>query len=109
MQTVKRLLDLDEPEIGLLNYPASPHRNRKHLQCVPNVLPSRPNDEPDSKDIQDEDLGEVLPPDDPGDEVVPSDDPGDAVVPPVDVPAGLSKPAVYTRCGRAVRRPVTFE
>ena len=50
-----------------------------------------------------------MPPDDPGDEVVPPDDPGDVVVLPVDVPDGLNKSAVYTRCGRAVRRPVKFE
>ena len=50
-----------------------------------NVLPSVPNDEPDVTDIQTEDPGEVLPP----------DDPGDAVKLPVDVPAGLNKSAVY--------------
>ena len=60
-------------------------RNRKHPQCVPNVLPSVPNDEPDDTDILAED---------PGDEVVPPDDPGDAVMPPVDVPVGPNKPAV---------------
>ena len=74
-------------------------RNRKHLQDVPNVLPPVPNDEPDDTDIQAEDPGEVLPP----------DDPGDAVELPVDVPAGLNKSAVYARYGRAVRRPVKFE
>ena len=84
-------------------------RNRKHLQGVLNVLPPAPNNEPDDTDIQAKDPGEVLPPDDPGDEVVLPDDPGDAVELPVDVPAGLNKSAVYTRCGRAVRRPVTFE
>ena len=55
--------------------------------------------EPDDTDIQAEDPGEVLPP----------DDPGVAVVLPVDVPAGLNKSAVYTRCGRAVRQPIKFE
>ena len=55
-------------------------RNRKHLQCVPNVLPPVPNNEPDDTDIQAEDPGEILPP----------DDPGDAVELPVDVPAGLN-------------------
>ena len=64
-------------------------RNRKHLQGVPNVLPSVPNDEPDDTDIQAEGSGEVVPP----------DDPGDAVVLPVDVPAGLNKSAVYNSCG----------
>ena len=59
-------------------------RNRKHLQGVPNVLPSVSNDEPDDTDIHVEDPGEVLPP----------DDPSDAVVPPVDVPAGLNKSSV---------------
>ena len=39
---------------------------------------------------------------------VPNDDPRDEVVPPVDVSAGLNKPAVYTRCGRAVRRLAEF-
>ncbi|KAK2193016.1 hypothetical protein NP493_18g05025 [Ridgeia piscesae] len=73
------------------------------MQGVPNVLPPMPNNEPDDTDIQAEDPGEVLPPDDPGDEVLPPDDPGDAVELPVDVPAGLSKSAVYARCGRAVR------
>ena len=68
-------------------------RNRKHLHSVPNVLPSVPNNEPDDMDIQAEDPCEVVPP----------DDPGDAVVLPVDVPA------VYNRCGRAVRRPIKFE
>ena len=67
-------------------------RNRKHLQGVP-------NDEPDDTDIQTKDPGEVLLP----------DGPGDAVELPVDVPAGLIKSVVYTRCGRAVRRPVKFE
>ena len=72
-------------------------RNRKHIQGVPNVLPPVPNNEPDDTDIQAEHTaGEVVPP----------DDPGDAVELPVDVPAGLNKSAVYTRCGRAVRRPV---
>ena len=42
-------------------------RNRKYLQGVPIVLPSVPNDEPDDMDIQAEDPGEVVPPDDPGD------------------------------------------
>ena len=42
-------------------------RNRKHLQCVPNVLPSVTNDEPDDTDIQAKDPGEGLPPDVPGD------------------------------------------
>ena len=74
-------------------------RNRKHLQGVPNVLPSVPNDEPDDVDIPVEDPGEVVPP----------DDPGDTVVSPMDVPAEPNKPAVYTRSGRAVRRPVKFE
>ena len=83
-------------------------KNRKHLQGVPNVLPPVLNNEPDDTNIQAEDPGEVLPPDDPGDEVVPPDDPGDTVELPVDVPAGLNKSAVYTRCGRAVRRPVKF-
>ena len=72
-------------------------RNRKHLQDVPNVLPPVPKNEPD--DIQAEDPGEVLPP----------DDPGDTVELPVDIPAGLNKSAVYIRCGRAVRRRVKFE
>ncbi|KAK2178577.1 hypothetical protein NP493_538g01007 [Ridgeia piscesae] len=84
-------------------------RNRKHLQGVPNVLPPEPNNEPDDTDLQAEDPGEILPPDGPGDEVVPPDDPGDAVELPVDIPAGLNKSVVYTRCGRAVRRPVQFE
>ena len=67
-------------------------RNRKHLEGVS-------NNEPDDTDIQAKDPGEVLPP----------YDPGDAVELPVDVPAGLNKSAVYTRCGRAVLRPVQFE
>jgi len=46
-------------------------RNLKHLQGVPNVLPSVPNDEPDDVDIPAEDPGEVVPPDDPGDTVMP--------------------------------------
>ena len=50
-----------------------------------------------------------MPSDDPGDEVEPSDDSGEEVVPHVDVPTGPNKPAVYTRCGRVVRRPVKFE
>ena len=74
-------------------------RNRRHLQGVPDVLPPVPNIEPDDMDIQAEDPGEVLPPEGPGDEVEL----------PVDVPTGLNKSAVYTRCGRAVRRPVKFE
>ena len=74
-------------------------RKRKHLQCVPNVLPPVPNNEPDDTDIQAENPGEVLPPDDPGDEVEL----------PVDVPAGLNNSEVYIRCGRAVRRQVKFE
>ena len=69
-------------------------RNRKHLQGVPNLLPPVPNNVPDDTDIQAKD---------------PPDNPGDAVELPVDVPAGLSKSAVYTRCGRTVRRPVKFE
>ena len=73
------------------------------------MLPPVPINESNDTDIQAKDPGEVLPPDDPGDEVLPPDNPGDAVELPVDVPAGLSKPAVYTRCGRAVRRPVKFE
>ena len=85
------------------------HRNRKHLQGVANVLPPVPNNEPEDTDIQAEDPGEVLPPDDPGDEVVPPDDPGDGVKLPVDVPAGLNKSAVYTRYGRAIRRLIQFE
>ena len=80
-------------------------RNRKYPQGVPNVLPPVPNNERDDTDIQAEDPGEVLPPDDPGDEVVPPDVLGDAVELPVDVPAGLNKWAVYTRCSRAIRRP----
>ena len=40
---------------------------------------------------------------------IPTDDPGNAVGPPVDVPAGPDKSAVYTRCGRAVRRRVKFQ
>jgi len=73
---------------------------------VPNVRPSVTNYQPDDTDIQAEDPREVLPPDDPSNEVVPPNGPGDVVVLPVDdVPAGLSKSAVYTRCGRAVRRP----
>ena len=73
------------------------------------MLPPVPNNEPDDTDIQVEDPGEILPPDDPGDEVLPPDDPGNAVELPVNVPAGMNKSAVYTRCGRAVRRPVKFE
>ena len=71
------------------------------------VLP--PDDPGDEIVPLDDPRDEVLPPDDPGDEVVPPDDPGDAVVLPVDVPAGLNKSAMYTRCGRAVHRPVKFE
>ncbi|KAK2184994.1 hypothetical protein NP493_248g02008 [Ridgeia piscesae] len=93
VQTAKRLLDLDEPEIGICY-----RRNRRHLQGVPDVLPPVPNIEPDDMDIQAEDPGEVLPPEGPGDEVEL----------PVDVPTGLNKSAVYTRCGRAVRRPFLF-
>ena len=84
-------------------------RNRKQVQGVANVLPSVPNNESDDTDIQAKDPGEVLPPDGPGDEVVLPDDPDDAVELPVDVPAGLNRSAVYTRFGRAVRRPVKFE
>ena len=58
------------------------------------LLPPVPNNVPDDTDIQVKD---------------PPDNPGDAVELPVDVPAGLNKSAVYTRCGRAVRRPVNFE
>ena len=60
-------------------------RNRRHLQGVPRVVPPVPDDEPDDTDIP--------------------ADPGDAVVPPVDVPAGPNTPLMYTRSGRAVRRP----
>ena len=70
---------------------------------------SKPNNVPDDTVIQAEYPGEILPPDGPCDEVVPPDDPGDTVELPVDVPAGLSKSAVYTRCGGAVRRAVKFE
>ena len=73
------------------------------------MLPPVPNNMPDDTDIQAKYPGQILPPDGPGDEVVPPDDPGDTVELPVDVPAGLNKSTVYTRCGRAVRRPVTFE
>ena len=64
-------------------------RNRRHLQGVPHVVPPMADDEPDDTDVP--------------------ADPGDAVVPPVDVSAGPNAPLVYTRSGRAVRRPVTFE
>ena len=62
------------------------------------MLLSRPNDEPDDTDIQADDPDDVLPP----------DGPGDAVEPPVDVPAGLSKPAVYTRQSRNVTKYFYF-
>ena len=76
-------------------------RNRKHLQGVPNVLPPVSINEPDDTDIQAEDPGKVVQP----------DDPGDAVELPVDVPAGLNKsawpssPSAVQSVGRAVRRP----
>ena len=73
------------------------------------MVPPVPNNEPDDTDIQAENPGEVLPPDDPGDEVLPPDDPGDAVELPVDVPAGLNNSEVYIRYDRAVRRQVKFE